>query len=109
MAKGLTVSIFKNPLYEKCSNGGVSEFHDEAIVIGPGIPEIFDSRGKPVLKLESHYPGIVRLVPVAFPQGKCPMFGGAYGSTSDSRFSAAVEKLTGAPFYGAIPIHDRCE
>lgn len=107
--KGLLISIYKNPAYAKCSNGGVSETEDQAIVIGPGIPEIFEARGKPVLQLESHYPGICRLVPISLPKFKCPMFGGAFGSTSDSRFTEAVEKLTGAPFYGAVPIHDRVE
>lgn len=41
--------------------------------------------------------------------GKRGMFGGAYVATSDSRFSEAVEKLIGAPFYGAVPLHDRFE
>lgn len=107
--KGLLISIYKNPAYAGCSLGGVSADHDQAIMVGPGIPEIFEARGKPVLKLESHYPGCARLVPVAFPQGKCPMFGGAFGHTSDSRFSEAIEDLLGHPFYGAVPIHDRCE
>jgi hypothetical protein len=37
------------------------------------------------------------------------MFGGNYAGTSDSRFTEAVEKITGATFYGAVPIHDRVE
>lgn len=37
------------------------------------------------------------------------MFGGNFGSTSDSRFSNAVAKILGHRFYGAVPIHDRIE
>ena len=37
------------------------------------------------------------------------MFGGNYAGTCDSRFNEAVEKITGARFYGAVPIHDRVE
>lgn len=111
MTKGLLISIFKNPMYAKCSNGGISETNDRALVIGPGIPEIFEAGELPVLKLESHYRGIARLVPIDKPSGRAgPMMGGAFGYTSDSRFSEAVELLTGAEdFYGAVPIHDRFE
>lgn len=38
-----------------------------------------------------------------------PMMGGCYVSTSDSRFSRAVEDLLGHRFYGAVPLHDRFE
>lgn len=37
------------------------------------------------------------------------MFGGNYAGTCDSRFREAVEKITGARFYGTVPIHDRVE
>jgi hypothetical protein len=36
-----------------------------------------------------------------------PMFGGNYAETCDSRFQEALRKVTGARFYGAVPIHDR--
>ena len=36
-------------------------------------------------------------------------FGGSYIATSDSRFSEAVEEITGQDFYGAIPLHDRTD
>lgn len=110
MTKGLLISIFKNPMYAKCSNGGISETNDQALVIGPGIPEIFEAHERPVLKLESHVKGIARLVPIEKPSGRAgPMMGGAFGHTSDSRFSEAVSALTGSRFYGAVPIHDRFE
>ena len=37
------------------------------------------------------------------------MMGGSYVSTSDSRFSQAVEKIVGGRFYGAVALHDRVE
>lgn len=37
------------------------------------------------------------------------MMGGAYVSTSDSRFNDAIEKLLGHRFYGAVALHDRFE
>lgn len=52
--------------------------------------------------------GIARIVPVET-DGRHPMFGGAYVATSDSRFNAAVERIVGARFYGAVPLHDRFE
>lgn len=107
--KGLSIAIFSNPLYRKCANGGLSEFHDEALVIGEGIPEVFEANGLPVLKLvKGNLPGLAKLVPAGM-EGKWFMFGGNYAATSDSRFSKAVEKITGAPFSGALPIHDRVE
>jgi hypothetical protein len=37
-----------------------------------------------------------------------PMFGGNYAD-GDSRMDEAVRELTGAKFYGAVPIFDRYE
>jgi hypothetical protein len=37
------------------------------------------------------------------------MFGGNYAETSDGRFTEALRELTGAKFYGAVPIFDRYE
>lgn len=107
--KGLPISIFSNPRYRKCANGGLSEFHNEALVIGEGIPEVFEANGLPVLKLvKGNLPGLAKLVP-ADAGDKWVMFGGNYAGTSDSRFTKAVEKITGSPFSRALPIHDRIE
>jgi hypothetical protein len=38
-----------------------------------------------------------------------PMAGGCFIASADSRFTAAVERLTGCPFYGAVALHDRFE
>jgi hypothetical protein len=54
--------------------------------------------------------GCIRAVPAdAYKAGKWLMKGYSFIASSDGRFYAAVEELTGAPFYGAIALHDRCE
>ena len=112
MTKGLIVNIYKTPLTAGCSNNGVSQFNDSAILIGPGIPEIFEAKENTlVLRLErGNLPGTVKIVPVNQPPRSCgPMFGGAFVYTSDSRFSSAVDKLCGSQQSGAVPLHDRFE
>ena len=112
MAKGLTVSIYKNPSYAGCSNNGVSETHDKAILIGDGIPEIFEAKeGDCVLRLvKGNLAGTVKIVPVDQPEKSCgAMFGGSFVYTSDSRFSEACKKLAGVYVCGAVPLHDRFE
>jgi hypothetical protein len=74
-----------------------------------GIPPIFPANGLPVIRLEANgRTGTARLVPLEC-EGKWTMFGGCFGHTSDSRFTAAVRAIVGFPFYGAVPIHDRVE
>lgn len=109
--RGLIISIFQNPVYSRCSNDGISRYCTEATLVGDDIPGIFEVKPeRPAVRLESHYPGIVRLVPVEQPAGRAgPMFGGAYAASSDARFSEAVERLTGSKFYGAVAVHDRFE
>lgn len=118
---GLTVSIFKSDMGD-CSNGGISGKFTEAMVVGvergnwdpstelPELPRVMLKQGA--------YPGIAVAVPVQetpdgqwVPDGEGigPMMGGCYISCSDSRFVEAVEKITGARFYGAVPLHDRWE
>lgn len=78
-------------------------------MVGDDIPEIFEAKGLPVLKLvKGNLPGCAKLIP-ADAGGKWVMFGGSYAGCSDGRFVRAVEKITGAPFLGALPIHDRIE
>lgn len=107
--KGLLLSVLKGP-YES-TNGGLSSKVKDIVVVGLGPgSEVFDATPeRPAFRLESHVRGCVRLVPVDDPREGThagPMFGGNY-ATGDSRFTAAIEKLTGARFYGAVCIHDR--
>jgi hypothetical protein len=111
--KGLVINIshtLRNGKMEDFTLGGVTAAAEEALVIGPGIPELFEAHGRPVLALERNRgsgPPTARLVPVG--ETGWTMFGGNFGHTSDGRFSDAVRAIYGGQFYGAVPIHDRVE
>ena len=74
-----------------------------------------DFDGAPgVMLVPGNLPNTVKAVPVSQSGGKniipsgC-MFGGTYIAASDSRFNARCAEITGAPFHGAVPLHDRIE
>ena len=99
MTKGLMVSIYKSE--HNCSNGGVSAHHDDAILTGPGVPEIFEPReDMPEVELLTGNLGHgFKVVPKLHRAGAGPMFGGCFIYTSDSRF----------PSDAPIALHDRWE
>lgn len=105
---GLIINVYKTGgLYGMdCTNGGISSKTDGLCITNIEGP--FNPCDKyPPAKLVEH----VRHA-IIQPEGmdhKWLMFGGNYGSTSDSRFSKAIKKLIGHRFYGAVPIHDRAE
>jgi hypothetical protein len=97
-----------------CTNGGISSQFDKLLAVNVDGP--FDpSDDCPAVLLESHYKGILRVVPAIKDKGKWArdprwaMFGGNYAATSDSRWSDACAALLGHQFYGAVCIHDRYE
>lgn len=103
--KGLLVEIYKNG--SDCSNGGLSSKTDKCILIGNGIPEIFESSEDyppvQVVKRELHHGIYLTAYPVK-PDGtidKDCMAGGTFIYTYDSRFR------TISPY--PIPLHDRKE
>lgn len=108
--QGLTASIFEDKQIGNCSNGGISSRCKQVTVVGLGKrAEIFEpTDDAPAVKLVKRTIGgrtVVHAEPVnAPPAGHIGwMAGGAFISTSDSRFSEA------AGFYGAVSLHDRCE
>lgn len=108
---GLIANIYKNGGTD-CSNGGLSSRYDKVTVVnvdGPFDPA--DDRPA-VMLLPGNLPGVAKVVPVVggnVAQTHGPMMGGCYVATSDSRFVEAVERITGARFYGAVALHDRYE
>jgi hypothetical protein len=108
---GLSVSVYRWGLGD-CTNGGVSAGVGSLCVVNvpgpfnpsPALPafELVEGpggRGHAILRpVEAKKPGMVG-----------PMFGGNFGYSSDSRFSEAIQKLTGSRHYGAVSIHDRYE
>ena len=108
--KGLMVSVLRAADLDgcDCTLGGVSSKHKHLILVGPGIPEIFEaSDDMPAVRLVSRDLWSSRLgarrpylhvEPVAT-QGKWHMMGGNFITSCDSRF----------PSDYPIPVHDRIE
>ena len=105
---GMIVNVYRSKgLYGMdCTNGGISSKADGLCIVNVEGP--FNPCDKyPAAKLSKHV-GHAIIQPEGM-ERKWVMFGGNYASTSDSRFSQAIEKLIGHRFYGAVPIHDRIE
>lgn len=102
--KGLIVEIYK-PSHGDSSNGGLSSKCGKALLVGKGIPEIFDASDDcPAVEIvERIVCGDTYLT--AYPVKEAPqhqtlyMFGGCFIYTSDSRFPATYP----------VPLHDRSE
>ena len=108
---GMTVSVFRWGLGD-CTNNGVSAVAGSLCVVN--VPGPFDpSAALPAVELVEGPGGrghaILRPVEAKRPGMVGPMSGGNFGYSSDSRFSEAIQKLTGSRHYGAVSIHDRYE
>lgn len=106
---GMIAYIYRAAESWDCTNGGMSSrvnYMCLTNVPGPFNP----SHTHPAAQLlPGHVSNSARIVfddPES--RGREPMFGGNYAATSDSRFSEAVKKLTGANI-SIVPIHDRFE
>ena len=98
MAKGLLVSVLRNG-YGDCTANGVTKHCNDFVLVGEGVPEIFEANERtPALYL---IPGRGNRQFVATPDGRYNMFGGSFIYSCDSRFSA----ISGQP----IHVHDRIE
>lgn len=105
--KGMLVSFYRCADGRDCTNGGVSAQAVNALLIGEGIPQIFEGTSVDTvleLKKKNIYGEYVYAVPLIAPgddkSGMVgPMFGGNFIYTSDSRF----------PNRYPIPVHDRWE
>lgn len=102
--KGLIVDIYKNPLFKGCSLWGVSESHDEALLVmdEPSAQVFEESDEIPTLRVVrrnlfgSEY---IHAEPVKKAKGSYAA-GGSYIATSDSRFREFVNPYP-------ISLHDR--
>ena len=107
---GLSVSVYRWGLGD-CTNGGASAEAGSLCVVN--IPGPFNpGPSHPAFELVQGPGGkghaILRPVEAKKPGMLGPMFGGNYAN-GDSRMDEAVRELTGARFYGAVPIFDRYE
>jgi len=102
--KGINLTVYYNPKYRGCANGGISERFDELILAHDrGWIDINGDEENLVQLIHRKIIGgrdVYHLAPMD-DKGQY-MFGGNYAD-GDSRFS----ELHGV--YGAIPIHDRRE
>ena len=107
--------------------GGISSLCTRLLVVGETLQGVLDLAERERLLAagaSANYPGaaIAHLVPGIVPgtarivphmEGRAAtawcMFGGNFAHCGDPRFLAAVQAITGAPFDGAVPIHDRIE
>lgn len=120
LSLGLTASVYTNPTYRGCANGGISERVTRVTIVGTKELTSGDhaeieplARGSRVSEATPDAPAVVlvyrrigKVVVHAEPletQGQWHMSGGAFIASSDSRLSDLVD------FYGAISLHDRVE
>lgn len=107
--KALRLTVYSNPDYRRCANGGWTQEHDELFVACHEGPFDVDEDDPALFVLKASPYGTIRLEPRNGGKGVGPMMGGSYAGTSDSRFSRMAEKLTGCPWHGAVAVHDRYE
>lgn len=107
---GLRINVYRPADGHDCTNDGISSRVNELTLVTTPGPFDPTPDAPAAYLVKGHTPGTARIVwrPIGG-EGKHVMFGGNYGATSDSRFTRHIEDLTGAPFYGAVPIHDRYE
>jgi hypothetical protein len=127
----LDLTVYYNPQYRACANGGITERFDRLLLVGtctvtdfkPFTRGYIDLEYDPLNTADNGLPEnavvlrcrtngnrrLFDLVPFSkYHDGKWYMFGGSYASTSDSRLGEAIRKM-GGDFYGALAVHDRTE
>jgi len=103
---GMLAYVYDSPL-GNCSNSGLSSKFTQVCVVNVDGP--FDPKpDTPAVTLTKTRYGNLVCIPVGL-EGKWTMFGGAYVTTSDSRFNEAVEKLSGYGHGFPVALHDRVE
>lgn len=99
--KGMLVFVLRAPGLGDCTNGGISSKFEKFVIVGEGIPEIFepnqDSPGLELVKRNINGNEYLSCKPLG--EKDHTMFGGNYITSSDSRM----------PSKYPIPIHDRKE
>jgi hypothetical protein len=104
MVKGLIGCVYRS----KNSGSSLNVIKgDEVLIVGHGIPEIFEACDLEVVELQSNAYKTAKCVP--YGETRWTMFGGNFVYTTDSRFNEAIERITGKYFHGAIKLHDRVE
>jgi hypothetical protein len=103
--KGILVHTLRSPIGD-CTNRGVSSRETTFLLVGPGVPEVFEPGSTPVLMLDRVKLGEKEYL-IARPtdldgEPIRGMAGGNYVWSSDGRFRRDVCEYP-------IPVHDRVE
>lgn len=104
-SKGLHVNVLRSTLGD-CTAGGVTSKYDTFLLVGEGIPELFEAReGEVVLRLVKRNIGGKEYLHVEpteeITRGRWVMFGGNFIFSSDSRFRNVSQY--------PLAVHDRIE
>lgn len=103
--KGLFVNVYRsNP--GNCTNGASAKA-DKILLVGNGVPEVFEAGDAPVYELKFRPMSGVVAVPLG--AGSGVMCSGNLLGTSDSRFSEACRALDESWRGWVVPIFDRDE
>jgi hypothetical protein len=106
---GLIINVYRAVARPDCTNGGVSGQFAELTLVNVDGPFDPDEQRPAAWLVRGNLPFTVKIVVVdPATASRRPMMGGNYGGTCDSRFSEAVQHITGYGF-GVVPIHDRYE
>jgi hypothetical protein len=100
--KGMLMNVYRSVSYGDCTNGGVTSKADTVLLVGEGVPHVFEESDRhPKLVLKYHCGGWIAQPNLPAP-GVGWMMGGNFIHTSDSRMSELGIRYP-------IPVHDRTE
>lgn len=101
--KGMILNVYRCAAWGDCTNGGLSSHYKDLLLVGPGVPEIFEERpGLPVVIMgEIRGSKHVRPADEPLPGFNGWMMGGNFAWSSDSRLREIFEY--------PVAIHDRQE
>jgi len=106
---GMILYVYRNSeILGDCTNNGITNQHSRLCVTNVEGPFNPDENTPAVKLVRGNLPETVHVVPEGL-DDKHKMMGGNYAGTCDSRWSRAIEKITGHRFYGAVAVHDRIE
>ena len=109
---GMLVWVYRTPLGGDCTANGISKDAKCLCLVNVEGPFTPDDETPAALLVKRDAVGNVVIVECT-PDGRkregWSMFGGNFAYTSDSRFSEAVQKLSGYKFSFPVSIHDRYE
>lgn len=112
---GMIVEVFRPASDRDCTLDGISSRFNSLLLVNVEGPFVRCVWSAPAMLVAGNLKGTAKIVPAVkdaagnWVPRTGTMMGGNFASTSDSRFTRAVESLVGNAFYGAVAVHDRIE